>query len=255
MIPKIIHYVWLSGDAMPPKLQECMQTWREFLPDYEIVCWNKDVFDIKSVPFVKEAYRAKKWAFACDYIRLHALYTCGGFYLDSDVLVKKSFDEYLSDDFVTSVEYHPDVVEANNSEAMLSMDGCPLVRNQVIPGIGLQAAIMGSIKQHPFVSDCLNYYRGRHFRRPDGSFSEDIIAPSIFAFEAEKYGFRYLNVQQKLQEGILILPSTVFASTRELATEDSHAVHCCAGSWRTPERKKLFDRLSGKVKSVFMSRD
>jgi len=255
MIPKIVHYVWLSGDAMPSKLQECMQTWQKFFPDYEIICWDKNAFDIESVPFVKEACRVKKWAFACDYIRLYALYTCGGFYLDSDVLIKKSFDQYLDNDFVTSIEYHPDVFKANNSERMLSIDGFPFIKNRTIPGIGLQAAIMGSIKQHPFVHDCLNYYRDRHFKKPDGSFSEDIIAPSIYGFEAEKYGFRYLNVQQHLQEGMLILPSTVFASTRELATEESHAVHCCNGSWRTPEKQKFFDRLAEKARFIFMNRD
>ena len=32
MIPKIIHYCWLSNDPIPQKLKECMETWKEKLP-------------------------------------------------------------------------------------------------------------------------------------------------------------------------------------------------------------------------------
>lgn len=251
MIPKIIHYVWLSGDPMPLPLQACIKSWRDVLPDYEIICWNKQNFDVETVPFVKEACKVKKWAFACDYIRLYALYTCGGIYLDSDVLIKKSLNEFLNNDFFTSVEYHSEIFKIGKSADLLTGDGIPLLKNQAIPGVGIQAAIMGSVKQHSFVRDCMDYYHGKHFINDDGGFNDGIIAPSIFALKAERYGFRYVNERQQLKENMLILPSTVFASTRASACEDAHAIHCCAGSWREPEKIDISDRILGKVKSLF----
>src|SRR5580704_2025815 len=111
MIPKKIHYCWLSGDAPPVKIRDCMDSWRKIMPDYELVCWDAKKFDIQSNMFVADACRARKWAFAADYIRLHALYTEGGIYLDSDVIVKKRFDPMLHHDFFTAMEYHKSIVE------------------------------------------------------------------------------------------------------------------------------------------------
>ena len=89
MIPKIIHYCWLSNDPIPEKLQEYMKSWKEKLPDYEFKLWNFDCFDINSSQWVKEAFEAKKYAFAADYIRLYAVYNYGGIYMDMDVEVIK----------------------------------------------------------------------------------------------------------------------------------------------------------------------
>ena len=73
------------------------------------MCWDAKKFDITSNTFVSEACQAKKWAFAADYIRLHALFTEGGIYLDSDVMVTKRFDEFLQHDFFTAVEHHKEI--------------------------------------------------------------------------------------------------------------------------------------------------
>lgn len=94
MIPKVIHFCWLSNEPYPDLIKKCIESWKEKLPDYAIKKWDTTNFDVTSVPFVKEAYECKKWAFAADYIRLHALYTEGGIYLDSDVRVLKSFDVF-----------------------------------------------------------------------------------------------------------------------------------------------------------------
>lgn len=84
-----------------------MDTWRKVLPDYEIKLWNTENFDMSKAPeYVREAFEQRKWAFAADYIRMYALYTEGGIYLDSDVKVLKSFDEFLNYKFFTSLEYH-----------------------------------------------------------------------------------------------------------------------------------------------------
>ena len=87
MIPKQIHLCWLSGDPYPAKIEKCLASWKKHLPDYEVVLWDTERFDLESVPWVKQAFEAKKYAFAADYIRFYALYNYGGIYLDSDVEV------------------------------------------------------------------------------------------------------------------------------------------------------------------------
>ena len=95
MIPKIIHYCWLSSAPIPKSLQICMNTWKKVLPDYEYMLWNFDRFPKTKSKWVSDAFDNKKYAFAADYIRLYALYNYGGIYLDSDVTVYKSFNELL----------------------------------------------------------------------------------------------------------------------------------------------------------------
>jgi mannosyltransferase OCH1-like enzyme len=70
MIPKTIHYVWLSDDVVPSELKTCMDSWQKIMAGYKIKCWNKRNFDINSIAFVSEACKEKKWALACDYIGL-----------------------------------------------------------------------------------------------------------------------------------------------------------------------------------------
>ena len=127
MIPKVIHYCWLSNDPYPDKIQKCMDTWRKVLPDYEIKLWNTENFDMSKAPvYVREAFEQRKWAFAADYIRMYALYTEGGIYLDSDVKVLKSFDEFLNYKFFTSLEYHPKQIE------MTGADGYGLIKKVIV---------------------------------------------------------------------------------------------------------------------------
>lgn len=88
MIPKVIHYVWLSNDPFPSKIKKCMETWQTIMPDYEIKRWSTENFDISAAPnYVQEAFKQRKWAFVADYIRMYALYHEGGIYLDSDVKI------------------------------------------------------------------------------------------------------------------------------------------------------------------------
>ncbi|MEG0180812.1 MAG: glycosyltransferase [Peptostreptococcaceae bacterium] len=98
MIPKKIHYVWIGG----PKgnLENiCINSWREKLPDYEIIEWNEDNFDIekeiKGKKFLEECYKRKLWAFISDYIRLKALYEEGGVYMDTDMQILKDITHLL----------------------------------------------------------------------------------------------------------------------------------------------------------------
>lgn len=143
-IPKIIHYCWLSDNPVPEELQNYMATWKKHLPDYEFIKWDFSRFDIDSSAWVKEAFENKKYAFAADYIRMYALYTMGGIYLDMDVEVLKPYDDLLSMDYFICYE--------NGEEQMPEM------------------ATLGARKGCEWVGQILDYYKDRNFIKTDGTF-------------------------------------------------------------------------------------
>ena len=98
MIPKLIHYCWFGRGKMPEHLKQYMVTWKRILPDYKIMEWNEDNFDVdSSIAYVREAYAAQKFAFVSDYVRLKVLYDYGGIYLDTDIEMIKSPENLLKD--------------------------------------------------------------------------------------------------------------------------------------------------------------
>ena len=95
MIPKKIHYVWVGNNPKPKEVLKCINTWKKYMPEYEIIEWNEKNFNINSHPYVMNAYKEKKWAFVSDYIRMYAIYNQGGIYFDTDIEVKKNLDNIL----------------------------------------------------------------------------------------------------------------------------------------------------------------
>lgn len=95
MIPKKIHYCWFGGGEKTKLAQKCIESWKRFCPEYEIIEWNEDNFDVNLNPYTKMCYEQKKYAFLTDYLRLLVLYEHGGIYFDTDVEVIKSFDDIL----------------------------------------------------------------------------------------------------------------------------------------------------------------
>ena len=242
-IPKNIHYCWLSGEKMPDNLIKCMDSWKKHMPEYKLVLWDMNKFDTDSHTFVREACQVKKWAFASDYIRLYALYTEGGIYLDTDVYVKKSFDGFLENGFFTGVEYHEEAVQ--KGIRLLNEDGTLKNKNDediYAHGIQIQAAILGGVKGHPFLKACLDWYDGKHFILEDGSYSDKLISPNIYAHIAINYGFRYKNELQELKENITVYPNAIFAGSLVQDGKDTYAVHRCEGAWRS-KRYRLIWKL------------
>lgn len=244
MIPKKIHYCWLSGDPMPRITRKCIDTWRRVMPDYELKLWSTENFDVSSVPFVKEAYEKRKWAFAADYIRMYALYNEGGIYLDSDVRVLQRFDDLLDSSFMSSLEYHPTQIEKDGAWSMIDADG-RRVKEGYVSGIMIQAAIMGAEAGCPFIKDVLDWYASHNFINPDGSLFTTVLSPMIYARVAEKYGFIYKDIDQHLDGRIDIYASSMFAGNKHEVTPRTRAVHLCAHSWHPSaweKIKKFFNR-------------
>lgn len=108
MIPKTVHYVWLGRKPKPLQARMCINSWKRWLPDYNIVEWNEDNLDLTEIArsnhFFSECMRLGLWAFASDYLRLYVLLEHGGVYLDTDVEVVRSFDQFLEDEVFVGEE-------------------------------------------------------------------------------------------------------------------------------------------------------
>ena len=92
---KKIHYCWFGGNQKSDLILKCIDSWKKFMPDYEIIEWNESNFDINCNTYVKEAYNSKKWAFVSDYVRLWVIYNFGGIYFDTDVELINNIDDLL----------------------------------------------------------------------------------------------------------------------------------------------------------------
>lgn len=95
MIPKKIHYCWFGGKEKPKLAQKCIASWKKFCPDYEIIEWNEDNFDMNENAYVRYCYENQKWAFLSDYVRLAVVCREGGIYFDTDVEVIAPMDDLL----------------------------------------------------------------------------------------------------------------------------------------------------------------
>jgi hypothetical protein len=95
VIPKTIHYFWFGGSEIPKKNRECIASWKKFCPDYDMVLWNEDNYDITKNQFMFDAHKSKKWAFVPDFARIDVIHEYGGIYLDTDVELLKPLDELL----------------------------------------------------------------------------------------------------------------------------------------------------------------
>lgn len=211
MIPKIIHYCWLSKDPLPRRFQLFLDEWKMKLPQYEFVLWDFKQFDINSSNWVKQAFQAKKYAFAADYIRLYALYTYGGIYLDLDVQLIKPFDDLLNEEFILGYESKKKSIEAG---------------------------IMGAEKNALWVKDCLQYYEGKNFINQDGTFDMTPLPYILYSILSKKYESHLLHIK----------PFDYFTAksllTRELCiTDNTYTIHHFAGSW-TP----WYSQLKKKIK-------
>lgn len=226
MIPKIIHYCWLSDEPIPQEYADYIEGWSQIMPDYQIKKWDKKAFDIHSVKWVEQAYKHKKWAFAADYIRAYALYTEGGFYLDSDVKALKRFDSLLNHGFVSSIESNPKVW--GQVKKQIDESGNRLPQYDYVEGFGIQAAIIGSEKGHCFPKMLLDYYDTHEFY--NGKEYDQLPAPIIYARILEEYGLKYCDTEQLLDKNVLLLRSDVL-SDYQSCTYGSIAIHMCAGSW------------------------
>lgn len=197
MIPKIIHYIWFGGKPFPNKVKKCMDSWKRFLPDYQIMFWNEETFDINSIPFTKQAYENKKWAFVSDYVRVYALEKFGGWYLDTDIEILQPLKVF------------------EDKRIVLGTDSD-----------GALTALMGSEKGHPYWKEMLKHYENMSFVRKDGSLNT-IVNNTYLQDELKKYGYIIENKYQELKDGIYVYPDEYF----HVANVEKGTLHKTANSY------------------------
>lgn len=222
MIPKIIYYIWFGQAPLPPLAEQCLASWKEHMPDWQIMRWDETNFDIAAAPlYVRQAYETRKFAFVSDYVRLWALERYGGVYVDTDVMVLKSYEPLLKDTAFIGLE---------ESKAHL-------------PG----TCVMGCEAHCKWVKDMLALYDGIEFVSPDGSLDLTTNVERmgvIMLKELTNEGLtneRYWKQNQYIEKwGLRIYTHDYFSpitSTRVMRkTKNTYSIHYFAGSWREGKR-------------------
>lgn len=213
MIPKKIHYCWFGRNPMPELAKKCIDSWKKYCPDYELIEWNETNFDLTLNAYVQEAYNAKKWAFVTDYVRLYVLVNYGGIYMDTDVEVIGSLDKFLDNEAFSGFE-----------------------TPKSIP-----TGIMAATKDFSLFKELLATYDERHFIRADGSFDLTTNVYSITKYCLE-HGL-VLNNREQCIEGFRLYPNDYFCpkdvqSGVITLTENTHTIHHFSGSWNSDREKK-----------------
>ena len=249
MIPKIIHYCWFGANPKSLFIKNCIASWKTYLPDFEIRQWSEKDFDLDSIPFVKQAYEAKKWAFVADYIRLVALDSVGGIYMDTDVRVLKPFpDTWFEYDFFSAHEYHPGLYD-DLGKKKLNENYVPYNLDDNIDGFAILSAVMASKPGHQFIRDCIAFYNNVNFLNESNTFDiTKVIIGEIITKRALKYGYIYKDQRLELQENMLILESDVLVGNSLLLNDNSYAIHLANGSW---VEKNGLDKFLYKVRNDY----
>lgn len=222
MIPKIIHYCWFGRGQMPVLAEKCLASWSKYLPEYKVMVWNEDTFDIDAHPYTREAYQARKFAFITDYVRLWALKEHGGVYMDTDVEVIRPLDEFLDNPAFSGFEDETHI----------------------------PTGIMASEKNGQWVSEQLAYYNDRHFIKDDGSL-DTTTNVTIMCDNMSKEGFVLKNSRQNFKGIIEIYPKDYFCpksyrTGKIHLTPNTHTIHHFAGSWHSP-----WQRFKSFIKPLF----
>lgn len=224
MIPKIIHYCWFGRGGYPESVIKCIESWKKYCPDYEIIEWNEDNFDVNYNDFTKEAYEAKRYAFVSDVARLYALTQYGGVYVDTDVeIIRPLDDNILCYKGVTCFQSEANVVAT---------------------------AFMTAEKGLPIYLEFLSQYDGLHFLNSDGSCNW-VTNNNLMTAKCLEYGLIQNNRRQEIKD-LVIFPREYFSPknpiTKDLnITNCTYVIHHFDGSWYSDIRDYK-DKLRKKYK-------
>jgi mannosyltransferase OCH1-like enzyme len=230
MIPKKIHYCWFGRNPLPESAQKCIASWRKFLPDYEIIEWNEDNYDVNKIAYTAEAYAVKKYAYVSDYARFDILYQYGGLYFDTDVEVIKPFDDIVANGPFMGCEFD----SSKDTDIMVN------------PGLGLGAEAGLEIFRA-----VLDYYASRHYAINE-QIVENVTVVTNTTNVLLKFGLKNEPGIQKIA-GVTIYPRCYFnplddATGRLTVTPETHSIHWFSKTWcdMSPMRIRLA-RLSHRV--------
>lgn len=233
MIPKVIHYCWFGSKPLPPLAVKCIESWKRYLPGYEIKEWNEENFNVDIIPYTKEAYEMKKYAFVSDYARFWILYHYGGLYFDTDVEIIKPMDDIIAKGPFMGCEKDAD---ASGATASAVAPGLGLGVN---PGLGLYGEL-------------LQLYSSLHFIEKDGALNLSTVVQYTTEILCA-HGLQMANDIQYI-DGIWIYPKEYF-NPKDYATgiitisDKTYSIHHFAESW-LPWSWKLKSRIKRIMKNL-----
>ncbi len=230
MIEKKIHYCWFGGNPLNETALKCIESWKRYFPDYEIIQWNETNFEIDKFVFAKQAYSDRKWAFVSDVARLAIIYEYGGLYFDTDVEVIKDYSDIINDSTKLFIGLEQELTAST--------------------GLGF-----GAVKGHPFVKENLDVYLNLDYEKCKEDLSS-VACPLLTTKLLKNKGFVSQNSRQTI-DGIDIYPYEFFSpmdySTGELKiVEDTHSIHWYTASWHDEKTKNEQERLR-KYRKIFGS--
>ena len=220
MIPKIIHYCWFGGSELSKEAKKYIETWRSLCPEYQIIEWNETNFNVDAVPYVREAYEQRKWAFVSDYARLYALEKYGGIYFDTDVEVLKPLDTFL------------------NNKAFIGAES----------KYSICTAVIGAEKGATFIGELMRLYNDLHFVNEQ---EMDLTPNSQRIFEYLKNTYDYKETSKPIKwENCTLYPKDYFSpincyTYKQEITKNTYCIHRFAGTWKN--EKEVF---SNKLKAL-----
>lgn len=225
-IPRVIHFCWFGESEIPEVYKHYMETWRRFCPDYEIRRWDESNFDVSQNKYMFQAYQNKKWAFVSDYARLKVIYEHGGIYLDCDVQLLRSMDDFLSAKMFCGFEDY----------------------NHINLGLGY-----GAVARHPYLKRLMDYYDTLEFVHSDGSLNM-VPCPAYQTAVLKEFGIRDDNTFQRL-ENITVYPTAVFSPVSGLGsgqiTDISCSIHHYGASWQPEEEmqkiRQVYQRYCKRI--------
>lgn len=239
MIPKKIHYCWFGRGDKPEDIKKYIATWKAFFPDYEIIEWNEDNFDIDICKYTRQAYEAQKYAFVSDYARLYILYHVGGIYFDTDIEVCRNFESILE-----------------NRKMILGFEDEHYV----------MTAFIAAEPQMQCFEKLLYQYNCKKFILDDGKY-DTLPNPVIVTETMKKFGLVPDGKRQMFADKCEIYPREYFSAFNITMnwvekTDNTCLVHHCMGTWQTPRDKikpfikrilvsafgeKIFEKIKSKV--------
>ena len=222
MIPRLIHYCWFGGNPLPPSALRCINSWKKFLPEFEIIEWNETNYDINRNSYVREAYNAKKYAFVSDYARFDILFHEGGLYFDTDVELIKPIDDIIG---------RGPFMGRESGAFIRNLFGIDNSGLAVAPGLGLCAE-----KGMPIYKDLLDAYQNISFTNPDGSLNTKTIV--VYTTEVLlRKGLSENNDEIELVDGVWIYPNDYFCPMDHTKgnlltiTTNTRSIHHYDASW------------------------
>lgn len=206
MIPKKLHYCWFGKQPKSKLILDCIESWKHFCPDFEIIEWNEVNSVHYSNHFYKNALRKKKYAFVADYIRTKVLYEHGGIYLDTDMLLLKPIDDFLKYNFFIGEE-----VESRVAFGML-----------------------GCVKQNRFLKQMIHYYTLTEFN----VFSPPVIT-HIFSPLINQKSFQEGELIFSADYFYSLPYESRLETFSEYLTHNSVAVHLWNHSWKATDQNDV----------------